>query len=205
MARINTTRVSVEGSRPKSQCIAGSASHSSARISAYRADLVGKCLNSSPSEMEAAAATLLVVVPAKPLRAKQRLAAPRINCRRKSPVMRRVLMVVSKHSPYQKSILPQCTRDISSLNGTKSQRAADPRHDKGAVATGEHALQIGAVDLDADKARPAGDVLNDGGKGLGGGHGGDRAGIGYPARPVIRDQVDICRVVAPVHAGLAIT
>src|SRR6202158_775671 len=92
--------------------MAGSASHSSARISAYRADLVGKCLNSSPSEMEAAAATLLVVVPAKPLRAKQRLAAPRINCRRKSPVMRRVLMVVSKHSPYQKSrFLLQCTRE----------------------------------------------------------------------------------------------
>src|ERR1700730_1897605 len=60
--------------------------------------------------MEAAAATLLVVVPAKPLRAKHRLAAPKINCRRKSLVMRRVLMVVSKHSPYQMSrILLQCT------------------------------------------------------------------------------------------------
>src|SRR3978361_216015 len=54
---------------------------------------------------------LLVVVPAKPWRAKHRLAALRINCRRKSLVMRRVLMLVSKHSPYQKSrILLQCTR-----------------------------------------------------------------------------------------------
>src|SRR6202030_4479769 len=110
MARISTTRVSVDGSRPSNQCIAGSASHSSARISAYNADLVGKCLNSSASEMEAAAATLLVVVPAKPLRAKQRLAAPKINCRRKSLVKRRVLILVSKHSPYQMSrILLQCT------------------------------------------------------------------------------------------------
>src|SRR6266851_4327671 len=66
---------------------------------AYNADFVGKCLNSNPSEIEAAAATLLVVVPAKPWRAKHRLAALRINCRRKSPVMRRVLMLVSKHSP----------------------------------------------------------------------------------------------------------
>jgi membrane carboxypeptidase/penicillin-binding protein PbpC len=68
-------------------------------------------LNSKPSEIEAAAATLLVVVPAKPWRAKQRLAALKINCRRKSLVMRRVLMLVSKHSPYQMSrILLQCTR-----------------------------------------------------------------------------------------------
>ena len=49
-------------------------------------------MNSSPSEMAAAAATLLVVVPAKPLRAKHRLAALRINWRRKSLVMRRVDM-----------------------------------------------------------------------------------------------------------------
>jgi membrane carboxypeptidase/penicillin-binding protein PbpC len=49
-------------------------------------------LNNKPSEMAAAAATLLVVVPAKPLRAKHRLAALKINCRRKSLVMRRVDM-----------------------------------------------------------------------------------------------------------------
>src|ERR1700689_4922759 len=103
MARISTTRLSVDGSRPSSQCIAGSASHSSARISAYSADLVGKCLNSNPSEIEAAAATLLVVVPAKPLREKHRLAALRINCRRKSWVMRNVDMLVSKHSPQHLS------------------------------------------------------------------------------------------------------
>jgi hypothetical protein len=36
-------------------------------------------LNSKPSEIAAAAATLLVVVPAKPLRAKHRLAALKIN------------------------------------------------------------------------------------------------------------------------------
>src|SRR5258708_23782339 len=77
------TRVAVDGSNPSNRCSAGSASHSSARISAYNADFVGKCLNSNPSEIEAAAATLLVVVPAKPWRAKQRLAALRINCRRK--------------------------------------------------------------------------------------------------------------------------
>jgi len=40
--------------------------------------------------MAAAAATLLVVVPAKPLRAKHRFAALRINCRRKSLVIRKV-------------------------------------------------------------------------------------------------------------------
>jgi len=40
----------------------------------------------------AAAATLLVVVPANPWRAKQRLAAAKINCRRRSLVMRRVDM-----------------------------------------------------------------------------------------------------------------
>ena len=62
------------------------------RISAYSADFVGKCLNSRPSEIEAAAATLLVVVPAKPWRAKQRLAALKISCRRRSLVMRKVLI-----------------------------------------------------------------------------------------------------------------
>src|SRR3984893_6302408 len=110
MQRISTTSVSVEGFNPNSRFRPGSASHSSARISAYSADFDGKCLNSKPSEMEAAAATLLVVVPAKPWRAKQRLAAPKINCRRKSLVKRRVLILVSKHSPYQMSrILLQCT------------------------------------------------------------------------------------------------
>src|SRR4051794_1604481 len=53
--------------------------------------------------MEAAAATLLVVVPAKPLRAKHRFAALRISSRRKSLVIRRVLIVVSKHSLVQMS------------------------------------------------------------------------------------------------------
>ena len=40
--------------RSPSRCvqIAGSASHSSARISAYSADLLGKCLNSNPSEID---------------------------------------------------------------------------------------------------------------------------------------------------------
>src|ERR1700732_471329 len=101
ISRISITSVSVDGSNPSRRCSAGSASHSSARISAYNDDLLGKCLNSSPSEIEAAAATLLVVVPAKPLRAKQRRAALKISCRRKSPVMRKVLMLVSKHSPYR--------------------------------------------------------------------------------------------------------
>src|SRR4051812_4899598 len=103
MPRTSTTSVSVDGASPSSLFRAGSASHSSARISAYSADLVGKCLNSNPSEIEAAAATLLVVVPAKPLRAKQRFAALRINSRRKSLVMRSVLILVSKHSLGQMS------------------------------------------------------------------------------------------------------
>src|ERR1700681_560564 len=134
--------------------MAGSAAHSSERISAYNADLVGKCLNSRPSEIEAAAATLLVVVPAKPWRAKQRLAAPNISCRRKSPVMRKVLMVVSKHSPYQMSrILLQCTHGKAQLNRPKSERPADAGQDKTAVAAGQNALQVSAVDLDAGKAR----------------------------------------------------
>ena len=54
--------------------------------------LVGKCLNSNASEIEAAAATLLVVVPANPLCAKHRFAALRINSRRTSLVIRRLLM-----------------------------------------------------------------------------------------------------------------
>src|SRR5205085_9260705 len=102
MPRISSTSVLVDGSCPSRWARSGSASHSSARISAYSAALEGKCLNSSPSEMAAAAATLLVVVPAKPLRAKQRLAAPRISWRRKSEVMRRLDMGrVSNYSPWQ--------------------------------------------------------------------------------------------------------
>src|SRR4029453_4319227 len=96
---INTTSVVGGGSSSSNRCSAGSASHSSASISAYSADLDGKCLNSNPSEIEAAVAILLVVVPAKPWRAKQRFAAAKINCRRRSPVMRKVLILVSKHSP----------------------------------------------------------------------------------------------------------
>src|SRR6476646_8142053 len=115
---IRTTSVSVDGSSSNNRCSAGSASHSSASISAYKAALLGKCLNSNPSEIEAAAAILLVVVPAKPWRAKQRLAAARISCRRKSPVIRKVLMLVSKHSPYQMSRFCCGAR----VNGTKSGR-----------------------------------------------------------------------------------
>jgi membrane carboxypeptidase/penicillin-binding protein PbpC len=63
-------------------------------------------LNSSPSEIEAAAATLLVVVPANPCRAKHRLAALKINSRRKSLVIRNVLIIVSKHSPLLLSSNP---------------------------------------------------------------------------------------------------
>jgi hypothetical protein len=51
--------------------------------------------------MAAAAATLLVVVPAKPWRAKHRFAALRINCRLRSLVMRKVDMRVSNHSPWK--------------------------------------------------------------------------------------------------------
>src|SRR3954451_17296313 len=131
MPRTSTTSVSVDGASPSSLFRAGSASQSSARISAYSADLVGKCLNSNPSEIEAAAATLLVVVPAKPLRAKQRFAALRINSRRKSLVMRSVLMVVSKHSlERMSSVLLRC----SGLDRTVPERPADSIHYEGAVA-----------------------------------------------------------------------
>src|ERR1043166_2347229 len=66
--------------------------------------------------MAAAAATLLVVVPAKPLRAKQRLAAPRISWRRKSDVMRRLDMGrVSNHSPWQSQ--GNLLRRIKELDG----------------------------------------------------------------------------------------
>src|SRR5947207_6342224 len=140
--------------------------------------------------MEAAAATLLVVVPAKPWRAKQRLAAARINCRRRSPVMRRVLMVVSKHSP------PANVKDFAAvhhesfgLDRPKPQAAADAGQDEAAIATGEHALQVGAVDLDAGKARPARDILHGGRKGFDIGHGRDRAAIGDPASPGNTDEV----------------
>src|SRR6266404_948863 len=210
ITRISTTRVSVEGSSPSRRCSAGSASHSSARISAYNADFVGKCLNSSPSEIEAAAATLLVVVPAKPLRAKQRLAALKISCRRKSPVMRRVLMLVSKHSPYRlvKRFVAMQLDSVREprwrLNRAKPERASDAVHDEGAVAAGEDALQIGAVDLDAGEARPAREVLQLGCEGLDLRHGGNGAYIRDPARLGDADEIDRARGVARLPAGFAI-
>src|SRR6266404_8104306 len=204
MPRTSSTRVAVDGSCPSRCAKSGSASHSSARISAYSAAFDGKCLNSRPSEIEAAAATLLVVVPAKPWRAKQRLAAPKINCRRKSPVMRSVLMLVSKHSPYQMSrILLRCTRP-NRLNRPKPERTADARHRKLTVAAGEHPLQVSAVDLDAGKARPARDVLHTGRKRLDIGHGRDGAGIRDSASPGDPDEVDGRRGVARLPAGFAV-
>src|ERR1700726_4344372 len=152
--------------------MAGSASHSSARISAYNADFVGKCLNSNPSEIEAAAATLLVVVPAKPLRAKHRLAAPRISCRRRSLVMRRVdIRHVSNHSPTKmsRSLLQRTNK--RTLNRLESEGTAKAVDDEGGVAVREHPLQIGAVDLDVGKTRPGRDVSKRGRKGLDLGHG----------------------------------
>src|SRR5229473_5903958 len=205
MPRTSSTRVAVDGSCPSRCAKSGSASHSSARISAYSAAFDGKCLNSRPSEIEAAAATLLVVVPAKPWRAKQRLAAPKINCRRKSPVMRSVLMLVSKHSPYQMSrILLRCTSLNSSLDRPKPQRIANARHGKLTVAAGEHALQIRAIDLDAGKARPARDVLHIMCIGLDIGHGRNRAGVRDPARVGDTDEVDGRRGVARLPAGFAV-
>src|ERR1700733_4229126 len=204
ISRIRTTSVSVEGSSSSRRCSSGSAAHSSARISAYSADLVGKCLNSRPSEMEAAAATLLVVVPAKPLRAKQRLAALNMSCRRRSLVMRKVLTLVSKHSPYQKSTICCSAFKWTGLNRPESECAADAGHDEGAVAAGEHALEIRAVDLDAGEARPAGDVLHAGRKCLDVGHGRDRAGVRYPASLGDADQIDGRRGMARLAAGLAV-
>src|ERR1700682_2299111 len=154
--------------------------------------------------MEAAAATLLVVVPAKPWRAKQRLAAPKINCRRKSLVKRRVLMLVSKHSPYQMSrILLQCT-PLWGLNRPKSERPADPRHGEPAIAPGYHGLQIRVVDLDVGKARAACDVLHVRRKGLDLGHGRQRPGVRNPAGPGDTDEVNGCSRVARLPAGFAL-
>src|SRR5450631_2070870 len=153
--------------------------------------------------MAAAAATLLVVVPAKPWRAKQRLAAARISCRRKSPVIRKVLMLVSKHSPWQMSSnLLQCTRPT--LDRAKPQRSPDARRGELAVAAGEHPLQIGAVDLDAGKARPADDVLHGRRKGLDLGHGRERAGVSDPAGTGDTDEVDGGGGMAGLPAGFAI-
>jgi hypothetical protein len=69
--------------------------------------------------MAAAAATLLVVVPAKPLRAKHRLAAPRINWRRKSLVIRRFDMGgVSNYSLCQnQGRLLRCTKKNRPVGG----------------------------------------------------------------------------------------
>ena len=43
----------------------------------------------------------------------------------------------------------------SGLDRPKPERTADAGHDEGAVAAGEHALQVRTVDLDTGKARPA--------------------------------------------------
>src|ERR1700722_19808214 len=209
MPLTSSTSVAVEGSCPRRCARAGSASQASARISAYSADLVGKCLKSSPSEIAAAAATLLVVVPAKPWRAKHRLAAPRINCRRKSLVMRRVLMLVSKHSPSGKCQETCCDAitkwcQLCLLDRTEAQRAPDARDDETAVATGKHALQIGAVDLDAGKTRPAGNILDRGRKCLNLGRGRDGADIRYPASPGDADEVGSAGCMARLPAGFAV-
>src|SRR5947209_15871121 len=119
--------------------------------------------------------------------------------------MRRVLMVVSKHSP------PANVKDFAAvhhesfgLDRPKPQAAADAGQDEAAIATGEHALQIGAVDLDVGKARPARDVLHALRKGFDISNSGDRAAIGDPAGPANTDEVDGCRGVARLSAGLAI-
>src|SRR3954471_22414996 len=116
--------------------------------------------------MAAAAATLLVVVPAKPLRAKQRLAAPRISCRRKSLVIRRFDMGgVSNYSLCQKqgNILHR-TQDIRGAPQTRlerrnPQRTADAVHNKGAVPHRQGALQVGPVDLDIGETGAALEIM----------------------------------------------
>src|ERR1700722_15061987 len=159
--------------------------------------------------MAAAAAALLVVVSAKPLRAKHRLAAPRINCRRKSLVMRRVLMLVSKHSPSGKCQETCCDAitkwcQLCLLDWIEAQRAPDARDDEAAVAAGKHALQIGAVDLDAGETRPAGNILHRGRKCLALGHGRDGADIRYPASPGDADEVGSASGMARLPAGFAV-
>src|SRR5690242_6859781 len=46
------------------------------------------------------------------------------------------------------------------LNRRVAQRAAQAVHDESAVAVGEHALEVGGVDLHIGKTWPAGDVLH---------------------------------------------
>src|SRR6201987_4552976 len=91
-----------------------------------------------------------------------------------------------------------------SLDRGESERAADPRHDEAAVTAFEHPLQIGAVDLDADKARTCRNVLHRGRKRLDRGHGGDAARIRYAARFGDPDEVGIRSGMARLPAGLAI-
>src|SRR4029077_15476544 len=95
-------------------------------------------------------------------------------------------------------------RLFPSLDRHKHQRAADPGPDEGTVAAGEHAVQIGGIDLDADEAWPGRDVLHRRGKRLDLGHGSKAAGIRYPAGAGDADQVDIRPRVARLPPGFTI-
>src|SRR5947207_12929248 len=86
----------------------------------------------------------------------------------------------------------------------ESERAADAGYRELAVAAGKHAFQVGAVDLDAGKARPAGDVLHGCRKGLDLGHGRHRPCVRYPATAGDADEIHRRRGVAGLPAGLSI-
>src|SRR6516165_1988340 len=99
---------------------------------------------------------------------------------------------------------PSMNSPSPSSDRRKPQRTADPRHDTAAVTTGEHALQIGAVDLDANEARARRDVLHRGRKDLDLGHRREALGIRYAACPRDTDEISIGSRMARLPAGLAI-
>src|SRR5204863_6846283 len=76
--------------------------------------------------------------------------------------------------------------------------------DNVAVADGEHALQVRAVDLDAGKARSSLDVVHAGREGFDFSHGRHGARIRDATRAGKADEVDGRRGVARLPAGLAI-
>src|SRR6267154_4907128 len=65
------------------------------------------------------------------------------------------------HGPRLNQTRSELNSDYSDrlLDRPEPQASPDPGQDEAAVPAGEHALQIGTVDLDAGKARPARDVL----------------------------------------------
>src|SRR5579872_5716085 len=90
--------------------------------------------------------------------------------------MRKVdIWIVSNHSLYQKSRF-YCTAKVT-LYRSVSDRPSDAVDDVGAVAAGQHAFQIGPVDLRAGEPWPRRNVLQRRSKSLDLSHRADRPAI----------------------------